>query len=73
MFENALLVSNNVAQPWFYKVAYQETWSKESYAFAEMFILPAAVNMVKIMLGEKGNQLFEVPFSNKKLERGLMI
>lgn len=60
--DNALLSS--------YKVAYRVAQSKQPHTIAEELILPAAVEMVTIMLGEEaGNQLLKVPLSNDAISQ----
>lgn len=59
---NALLAS--------YKVAYRIAQSKKPHTIAEELILPAAVDMAKIMIGEEaGNQLIKIPLSNNTISR----
>jgi hypothetical protein len=57
---NALLAS--------YKVAHRIAKCKKSNTFAEELILPAAVNMANIMIGESAEKrLSKVPFSNNTI------
>ncbi|XP_078503445.1 zinc finger BED domain-containing protein 5-like [Lissotriton helveticus] len=59
---NALLSS--------YQVAHQVAQSKEPHTIAEELILPAAVAMATIMLGENaGKQLLKVPLSNNTISQ----
>jgi hypothetical protein len=59
---NALLAS--------YKVAYRAAKCKEPYTIVEELILPAAVIVVNIMVGESAGRLpSEVPLSNSTLSR----
>ncbi|XP_066482086.1 SCAN domain-containing protein 3-like [Tiliqua scincoides] len=53
-----------------YKVAYRVAQSKQPHTIAEELILPAAVEMVTIMLGEDaGKQLLKVPLSNDAISQ----
>ncbi|XP_046145958.1 SCAN domain-containing protein 3-like [Osmia bicornis bicornis] len=59
---NALLAS--------YKVAYRIAKCKKPHTIAEELILPAAVDMVTIMVGESaGKMLLKVPLSNNTISR----
>jgi hypothetical protein len=59
---NALLAS--------YKVAYRIAQCKKPHTIAEELILPAAVDMVRIMVGESaGKLLLKVPLSNNTISR----
>lgn len=51
------------ALPASYKVAYRVAKCKKPHTIAEELILPAAVDMVNIMVGESaGKLLYKVPF-----------
>ncbi|XP_069083616.1 zinc finger BED domain-containing protein 5-like [Pleurodeles waltl] len=53
-----------------YKVAYCVAQCKKTHTIAEELILPAAVDVVTIMLGEDaGKQLLKVPLSNNTISR----
>jgi hypothetical protein len=59
---NALLAS--------YKVAYRIAKCKKPHTIAEELILPGAVDMVSIMVGESaGKLLLKVPLSNNTISR----
>lgn len=59
---NALLAS--------FKVAYHIAKCKKPHTIAEELILPAAVDMAKIMIGEDaGKQLLKIPLSNNTISR----
>jgi hypothetical protein len=59
---NALLAS--------YKVAYRVAKCKKPHTIAEQLILPAAVDLVNIMIGESaGKLLSKVPLSNNTISR----
>jgi hypothetical protein len=59
---NALLAS--------YKVSYRIAKCKKPHTIVEELILPAAVDMVSIMVGESaGKLLLKVPLSNNKISR----
>ncbi|XP_067120060.1 zinc finger BED domain-containing protein 5-like [Centruroides vittatus] len=59
---NALLAS--------YKVAYRVAKCKKNHTVAEQLILPAAVDLVNIMIGESaGKLLSKVPLSNNTISR----
>jgi hypothetical protein len=51
-----------------YKVAYRIAKCKKPHTIAEELILPAAVDMVNIMIGESaGKLLLKVPLSNNTI------
>lgn len=53
-----------------YKVAYHIAKCKKPHTIAEELILPAAVDMAKIMIGEEaGKQLLKIPLSNNTISR----
>jgi hypothetical protein len=55
-----------------YKVAHRYAKYKKPHAIAEELILPAAVDMVNIMLGESAGKLLpKVPLSKKTISRGI--
>jgi hypothetical protein len=53
-----------------FKVAHRITKCKKPHAIAEKLIMPAAVNMVNIMIGEFGGRLLsKMHFSNNSISR----
>uniref|UniRef100_A0A1B6ISX9 Uncharacterized protein n=1 Tax=Homalodisca liturata TaxID=320908 RepID=A0A1B6ISX9_9HEMI len=53
-----------------FKVAYHIAKCKKPHTIAEELILPAAVDMAKIMIGEDaGKQLLKIPLSNNTISR----
>lgn len=53
-----------------YKVAYRIAKCKKPHTIAEELILPAALDMAKIMIGEEaGKQLLKIPLSNNTISR----
>lgn len=53
-----------------YKVAFRIAKCKKPHTIAEELILPAALDMVNIMIGESaGKLLSKVPFSNNTISR----
>jgi len=56
-----------------YKVAYQVAKCKKPHTIAEQLILPAAMDMVSIMLGEAAaKQLMNIPLSNTTISRRIL-